>query len=77
MQSQVRRWGNSLAVRIPKAQAERAGLAEGSAVEIAVRGDTLVLKKRSLTLEELLTGVTPENLHGEVATGRAVGKEEW
>jgi len=45
-------------------------------VEIAVRGEALMVRKRDFTLTELLAGVRPENLHGEIETGRRAGKEE-
>lgn len=80
MQSRVQRWGNSLAVRIPKVFAQDIGLQEETSVEISVSGRDLVIspaKPRSFTLEQLLRGITDENLHEEVATGPAVGKEVW
>ncbi len=80
MQSRIQRWGNSLAVRIPKAFAQDIGLQEDSSVEISVSGADLVIspaKPRSFTLEQLLQGITDENLHEEMATGPALGKEVW
>lgn len=80
MQTRVQRWGNSLAVRIPKAFAEDAGLREDSPVEISlVEGDLVVSRSPAgaVTLASLLAGVTDDNLHGEVETGPAVGSEAW
>lgn len=79
MQSRIQRWGNSLAVRIPKAFALDAGLEENAAVEISVCEGDLVISRveSSLTLEGLLGRITDENLHQEVETGPAVGKEVW
>ncbi len=77
MRTQVTRWGNSLAVRLPRAYAAQLGVSEGSAIEIVARGDALVLHKPRYVLDELLAGVTPGNLHGETRTGGAVGREEW
>jgi len=80
MQSKVQRWGNCLAVRIPKAFAHDVGLEEGSPVEIAVRGGALVITPRApqpLTLQQLLDGITDENLHEEITTGESLGSEAW
>lgn len=75
--SHVARWGSSLAVRIPKPIAEQWGVREGSAVEIASRGDEVVLRKRSHSLAEMLECVTPDNLHSEFETGPPMGNEAW
>ena len=78
--TKVQRWGNSLAVRIPKSFAEEVGLMDGSPVEMRlVDGGLLVelASTRPLSLEELLDGVTESNLHAEVDTGPAQGSEAW
>lgn len=80
MQSKVQRWGNSLAVRIPKAFAQDIGIEEDSSVEISVTGGELVISPRAprpFTLVQLLEGITDENLHEEIATGPALGNEVW
>lgn len=80
MKTRVQKWGNSLALRIPKSFAAEAGLHADAAVELSLIGGRLVVERatpRPLTLEELLTGVTDENLPGEWDTGPAVGKEVW
>jgi antitoxin MazE len=63
----VQKWGNSLALRIPKALAEAAGVRQGSEVEVSVEAGRLVAEPvvRIPTLEELLAGMTEENRHGE------------
>ena len=77
MQTHIARWGNSLALRIPKAVADRLGLGEGGVVELTVDQGQLVVRPRAgePRLDELLAGITPENLHGEADFGPAVGKE--
>jgi antitoxin MazE len=80
MPTKIQKWGNSLGVRIPKPLAEQLGLAEGSQVDLRVRGGELVVrlkKPREYSLPELLSRVTHENLHRETDTGPAVGREEW
>jgi antitoxin MazE len=80
MRARVQKWGNSLALRIPKALAELAGLAEGKEVDLAVEDGRLVVRPRRqprYTLEELVAQITDENLHGEIGTGPSVGNEAW
>jgi antitoxin MazE len=75
----VTRWGNSLAVRIPKALAEQTRIEEGSEVELSVSDGALMIRPqaRAYRLEELLAQVTPENRHDEVDWGEPEGKEVW
>jgi antitoxin MazE len=80
MKTCVQKWGNSLALRIPKTFATEVGLHEGAQVELSlVKGKVVVqpIAPEHLSLGELLRGVTDENLHGEWDTGPAVGREAW
>jgi antitoxin MazE len=80
MKTRVQKWGNSLALRIPKSFAAEARLREDSPVELSLVDGKLVIQaitEEPLTLDELLRGVTDQNLHGEWDTGPAVGKEVW
>lgn len=80
MKTRVQKWGNSLAVRIPKSFAMEAGLRENAPIELRVVGKRLIIQAASEqppTLAELLRGVTDQNLHGEWNTGPAAGKEVW
>lgn len=80
MVTQIKMWGNSLALRIPKAVADEAGLGTGSLVEISLEDGKLVIAPATRpkpTLDELLAQITPDNLHGEIQTGPAVGNEAW
>jgi antitoxin MazE len=79
MLARVRKWGNSLAVRIPKAFADEAGLEQDSEVKVALVDGRIVIEPSDaiLTLDQLLAQVTEENLHREVNTGPATGREAW
>ena len=77
MRTRVAKWGNSLAVRIPRAFVARAGLNEGSAIEIAEKDGALVLRKPRYRLDDLLAGVTDSNRHGESDWGEPRGDEVW
>ena len=73
----VRKWGSSLAVRIPKAIAEQWGVSEGSAIEMQSQGDRVVMRKRAYDLADMLSRMTADNLHPEHDTGEAQGNERW
>ena len=80
MEAKVRRWGNSLGLRIPKALAEEAGIEADSAVDLTVRNGEIVvrpLRRRKFKLKDLLAKVTDENKHEEIDFGPPVGKEVW
>jgi len=79
MKSKIQKWGNSLALRIPKSFAEEARVKEGADVDLCLKDGQLVvipIRPRK-TLRELLAGVTSENLHGETDTGKPQGNEVW
>jgi antitoxin MazE len=80
MRARIRKWGNSLALRIPKSLAAEAELEPDALVELSlVDGKLVVLRvaEPEVTLGQLLAGVTEQNLHREVDTGPAVGSEVW
>lgn len=80
MRSKIQQWGNSLALRIPKAFADEAGLKKQSEVEVSFQDGKIVVfpaPPSQPTLEELLAKVTEENRHAEIDTGPAVGREVW
>jgi antitoxin MazE len=78
MKARVQRWGNSLAVRLPKAVVESLKLDEGSVIGMEEREGCIILKPvHDYQLDELLDGVRPEQMHGEVSTGASRGKESW
>ena len=80
MQTKIQKWGNSLGLRIPRSFAADAQVEEGSTVAISVENGCLrirAVRARRYTLRELLKGIRPQNLHGEVPTGDAVGREAW
>jgi antitoxin MazE len=80
MKASVQRWGNSLALRIPKAIALESGLADGSVVDLKLRKGMISLipeRRQKHKLSDLLSQITKKNLHGEVSTGTPIGKEIW
>jgi len=80
MQTKIQKWGNSLAVRIPKAFVKEAHVAYGTLVNLSVDDGKIVIEPHvepEYRLDDLLNGVTRENLHTEAETGGAVGREIW
>ena len=80
MHVRVQKWGNSLAVRIPKPLAEDAEVKEGTVLNLAVSEGTVVatpVQQRKWSLKQLLAKVNKKNLHAEVDFGPSVGREIW
>jgi antitoxin MazE len=82
MTTQMVKWGNSLAIRIPKPVVEEAMMKEGDVLEIEVVAPGRVEVRRASkipTLAQLVSQITPENRYAEIAVGAEVGKEvvEW
>jgi len=83
MSQTIGKWGNSLAVRIPRSFAEQLHWDEQTEVEPKIVDGKLVIEAVSAaeipyySLEELLVGLTPDTAHAEIHTGRPVGNEAW
>ena len=80
MRVRVQKWGNSLALRIPKSFAAETDLDTGSEVDLSLEDGRLVitpLPEAGPTLEDLLARITPENLHAETDSGPSLGREVW
>ena len=80
MKTRIQKWGNSLALRIPKSFATEVGLQRETTVELSMANGRLVITpiaNPKLTLKQLLAKVTKENLHHEVDTGYTIGNEAW
>ncbi|MCA9193933.1 MAG: AbrB/MazE/SpoVT family DNA-binding domain-containing protein [Planctomycetales bacterium] len=74
----LQKWGNSLAIRIPKTLADQIDATDGTEVELSVRGNELVVRPRQrarLSLKELLKECRPSQLHSETDFGEDVGRE--
>jgi antitoxin MazE len=80
MEAKVQKWGHSLALRIPSTFAKNAGFQPGSRVDLSeVKGKLVItpMEPDEPTLEMLLAGITPENIHHEISTGDPAGNEAW
>ncbi len=80
MQTKIKKWGNSLALRIPKSFALNANLRQDELVDISIDKEKIIITpigEKEYSLDELLECVSEDNLHGEFDTGVPVGKEIW
>jgi antitoxin MazE len=80
MKTRVQKWGNSLALRIPKSFANEVGLQRETSVEVSLNDGRLIVtpvSKPKPTLKQLLAKISKDNLHSAVDTGTAVGNEVW
>lgn len=74
----IKKWGNSLALRIPKDIAQTLHIENNSTLKLSIKNNTLVIEPQNETLlESLVAGIDSSNLHTEVSTGKVVGNEEW
>ena len=75
----IQKWGNSLALRIPKTIAKQVNVHQGSRVDMSLSANKIVLSptEHEYSLSSLLKKVTGRNCHEEIRTGKAVGKEVW
>ena len=75
----VKKWGNSMALRIPSSFLKEVGVNEGSILDITLVNGTLVLtpKKKVYDLKTLLEGINESNLHPEILTGDSMGEVIW
>jgi len=80
MQTKIQKWGNSLALRIPKSFALNVNLKQNELVDISIDKGKIIISpiaQKEYSLEELLKGVSEDNLHSEFDTGASAGKEIW
>ena len=78
MKTSVKKWGNSMAVRIPALVAKDLQIRDGAIMEISVDAGKIILKpekKSAVDLNKLLSKVNSSNIHGETDTGKSVGRE--
>ncbi len=80
MIQKIQKWGNSLAVRLPKYITDSLKLNNGASVKMSIKGNTVIIepaKPHYYRLEDLLSDVCKENIHQEIDTGPPTGNEVW
>ena len=77
MQSQIKKWGNSLGVRVPKKFANQLNLKVGSNVNVKLADNQLVISSDISELDMLVDKITKQNCHPEIFSDASIGKEIW
>jgi antitoxin MazE len=80
METVVKKWGNSAAVRIPAAVLAEVNVTLDDSVDVRAEAGLIIIEpklRRVFSLDELVRGITPDNLHAPVDMGAAVGREIW
>ncbi|HZR19428.1 MAG TPA: AbrB/MazE/SpoVT family DNA-binding domain-containing protein [Verrucomicrobiae bacterium] len=79
MKARIQKWGNSLALRLPKSVAQQIEVGEGDAVELEIGKEGLLIRPscREYDLSELIREITKANRHNESDWGKRAGKEAW
>jgi antitoxin MazE len=79
MTTQIAKWGNSLGLRLPKSVAVEAQVGDGDRVDVSVHNGAIVIRprRRTYSLDELVSNITPKNRHGEAGWGPRKGREAW
>ena len=80
IETAIAKWGNSIGVRIPRSVAEQAKLHEGDQVSVQIEGPGIIViraAKKEVTLDNLVSQITPKNRHGETDWGGPQGHEVW
>ena len=74
----VKKWGNSMALRIPRDMARSLQITNDSLVELHIENGAMIVKPHTETsLDELVERITPSNRHTEIDTGESIGHEAW
>ncbi|MBM3713520.1 MAG: AbrB/MazE/SpoVT family DNA-binding domain-containing protein [Actinobacteria bacterium] len=79
MRVKIQKWGNSLALRIPKAFAFQSKIREDEYVNLTLEENKIVIEpvEEKYSLKELVSGINKSNLHLEIDFGKKVGNEHW
>lgn len=78
MQTTIQKWGNSLAIRIPKSFASETKINNGTKVDLLIKNNQLIIspiKKEKYSLDAFLSEITDSNIHNEVDFGESMGEE--
>ena len=78
MQTTVQKWGNSLAIRIPKSFASETKINNGTEVDLLIKNNQLIIspiEKEKYSLDAFLSEITDSNIHNDVDFGEPMGGE--
>ncbi len=75
MEVKIQKWGNSLALRIPRAFSKDTKISDGTVVEMTMKKGEIVIKPKVYDLQTMLSKITDSNQHSEVDLGEPMGRE--
>lgn len=74
----VKKWGNSLGIRLPKKIARLLHIDSGTEVDVSIRDKEIIIKMHQSELDTLLDKITPSNIHNETwEEEHPKGNEIW
>ncbi|KPL72972.1 hypothetical protein ADM99_04980 [Leptolinea tardivitalis] len=80
MKKRISKWGSGYGIRVPKSILNKLGLSDGDEVFVNIENEQIVikpLKNPSPSFDELVSKITPENIHKEIDFGPRIGNEFW
>ena len=77
MQTQVQKWGNSLAIRIPVKLSHKLHIKQGTLVDIDIENNQLIISPQIYSLTDMLMAITVDNQHRPMLEDTPQGREEW
>jgi len=77
MRASLARWGNSLAVRLPREMAKSIGLREGAALELTIEDGAIVIRRRRYDIRELVAAIDAGAIPPLLIDDAPRGTEEW
>ncbi len=77
MRTVLSKWGNSLAVRLPREAAASAGFHEGAVVDLTVEDEAIVLRRRRWDIRDLVSRIDLGGQPPLLTDDAPRGTEEW
>lgn len=80
MELQVKKWGNSLGLRIPQAIANQVNIQDGSTINLILKKNKIEIvpiESENYELDDLINSITDSNLYSEISVGEPIGNEIW
>lgn len=80
IKQRISRWGSGYGIRVPKSILIKLGLSDGDEVFVNIENEQIVImpvKRTSYSFEQLVSKITPANIHNEIDFGTRIGNEFW
>lgn len=80
MELLVKKWGNSLGLRIPQAIANQIDICDGSKINLVLKNNKIEItsaENNEYQLNELVEMISESNPHNEISSSQIQGNEIW